>query len=99
MPLPEGLVGETDSKFGEQGKRTNSGVLSPANGGTGNVEEDFGTLTGGNSRPAVESDRREPGSIIGTNGITLRPARGEKGPRIDIPANGSKRPETLHYPK
>jgi hypothetical protein len=28
----------------------------------------------------------------------LRPARGNSGPRIDIPANGDKPHETLHYP-
>jgi hypothetical protein len=78
------------------GKRHNSGPLDPSQGGTGNPQKDFDALTGGQSGPA--GDRYPPGTLIGPNGITLRPGTGGKGPRIDIPEKGPKPPETLHYP-
>jgi RHS repeat-associated protein len=98
-PLPPVIVGEQDKDAGEQGKRHNSGPLAPEFGGTGNAEEDFGTLTGGNSAPAPEGSSLPPGSQVGTNGVILRPGTDTSGPRIDIPANGEKKHETLHYPK
>jgi len=60
-------------------------------GGSGDAEEDFGKLTGGSGQNASES-----GHQIGANGVRLRYT--DKGPRIDIPANGDKPHETLHYP-
>ncbi len=96
-PLPDRIVGTGPRKG--SGKTVKSGPLAPENGGTGDPTKDFGKLTGGNSRPAEPSDRAPPGTQIGGNDIRLRPASGRYGPRIDIPANGDKPPETLHYPK
>lgn len=98
-PLPEGLVGEQDSGSRTQGGRHNSGPLSEENGGTGNAEADFGKLTGGRSAPAPEGGRYPEGTQIGENGTIYRPASAGSGPRIDVPANGAKPHETLHYPK
>lgn len=97
--LPGGLVGVQDGKDGQQGGRINSGPLSPDHGGTGDSAKDFDKLTGGNSRPAAEGTGYPPGTTVGDNGIAHRPATGKAGPRIDIPANGDKSHETLHYPK
>ncbi|HEX7031208.1 MAG TPA: RHS repeat-associated core domain-containing protein, partial [Gammaproteobacteria bacterium] len=94
--IPEGLVGEQDGKGGSKKGRHNSGPLSEENGGTGSAEKDFEKLTGGNSGPAPEGSRLPEGSRVGENGIVLRPS--ENGPRIDIPSNGDKPRETLHYP-
>jgi len=96
--LPEGLVGtQDDPRAGQsRGKRHNSGPLSADNGGTGNPDEDFETLTGGTGESNPD---RAPGSSTGANGITIRPGKEGEGPRIDIPANGDKPPETLHYPE
>ena len=95
-PLPDGLVG--DSPSGPKGKRRNSGPLTPENGGTGNAEEDFGTLGGGTSEPASTGDGMPDGSQVAPNGTRFRPGTETKGPRIDVPANGDKPHETLHYP-
>ncbi|MGH9724934.1 MAG: RHS repeat-associated core domain-containing protein [Candidatus Acidiferrales bacterium] len=94
-PVPTGLVGTdpTPTKG-----RTNSGPLAPENGGTGDAGKDFGTLTGGKSGPAPEGKGYPAGTQIGENGTQLRPGSSTSGPRIDIPANGGKPIETLHYP-
>lgn len=97
--LPGDLVGVQDGKAGEQGKRVNSGPLDPAHGGAGDAVKDFDTLTGGKSSPASEEKKYPAGTLVGENGISLRPQVDGKGPRIDIPANGDKPHETLHYPK
>lgn len=97
-PLPTGLVGEQDKDAGEAGNRHNSGPLAPEFGGQGDANADFGTLTGGNSAPAPEGSTLPAGSQVGTNGVILRPATDSSGPRIDVPANGDKPHETLHYP-
>jgi len=94
-PLPEGLVGTQDEKAGPARRRHNSGPLDPSHGGTGDATKDFDILTGGQNEPA--GDRFPPGTLIGPNDITLRPGSGDAGPRIDIPGNGSKPHETLHY--
>jgi hypothetical protein len=96
--LPDTIVGVQDNKAGQQGKRHNSGPLAPEHGGTGNAEQDFGTLTGGKAKPAPEGSNYPPGTSVGENGISLRPGQGKVGPRIDIPASGTKPAETLHYP-
>jgi RHS repeat-associated core domain len=96
--LPGGLVGVQDGKSGQRGKRINSGPLAPEHGGTGDSEKDFGKLTGGESHPAPIG-QYAPGTTVGDNGIAHRPATEDSGPRIDIPANGDKPHETLHYPK
>ena len=92
--VPKTLVGIKDKKSGAQGKRFNSGPLAPENGGTGSIDDDFDVLTGGpgNYGPAPSGLGYPPGTVIGTNGISKRPTG-----RIDIPANGSKPVETLHY--
>ena len=96
-PLPGGLVGTQDGKGGQRGGRHNSGPLAPEHGGTGNADQDFNNLTGGRSAPDSTGDY-PPGTQVGENGVRLRPAKGLEGPRIDIPANGAKPHETLHYP-
>jgi RHS repeat-associated protein len=97
--VPKGLVGTKDGAGGEQGKRVNNGPLAPEHGGTGDAEKDFGSLTGGKSAPAPSDKGYPEGTRIGENGISHRPATEKSGPRIDIPANGEKPHETLHYPK
>lgn len=94
-PVPTGLVG-TDPKPTKG--RTNSGPLAPENGGTGDAGKDFGTLTGGKSGPAPPGSTLPPGTQVGENGTQLRPGTPTSGPRIDVPANGPKPIETLHYP-
>jgi hypothetical protein len=79
--------------------RINSGPLAPDHGGTGDSETDFGTLTGGKFGPAPADKGYPPGTLVGDNGISHRPETAKDGPRIDIPANGTKPSETLHYPK
>ncbi|WP_182084198.1 hypothetical protein [Aureimonas sp. ME7] len=90
-----GYVGTQDKDSRDQGNRHNSGPLAPENGGTGDAEKDFDHLTGGQSQPA--GDRFPEGSRVGPGGELFRPGSGSKGPRIDIPASGGKRHETLHY--
>lgn len=97
--VPKDLVGTQDDKSGRQGKRHNSGPLAPEQGGTGDAAKDFGKLTGGKSRPAPSDSTLPPGSRIGDNKIQIRPGKPGEGPRIDIPASGSKPIETLHYPE
>lgn len=95
--LPDDLVGEQDDKSGKtSGKRHVSGPLSPEHGGTGDAESDFGEL--GGTEGVIDIPRAGPGAKIAPNGIIYRPGNDKKGPRIDIPANGTKPPETLHYP-
>jgi hypothetical protein len=77
----------------------NSGPLSTENGGTGDAEKDFDSLTGGKSGPAPAGRRFKEGTKVGENGIALRPETDKSGARIDMPASGKKPHETLHYPK
>jgi filamentous hemagglutinin len=93
-----GLVGEQDDKSGSRGNRHVSGPLSDTHGGTGDPEADFDVLTGGKTGPAPEGSGYPEGTRVGENGIAIRPAQGDKGARIDIPARGDKPHETLHYP-
>jgi RHS repeat-associated protein len=88
-PLPDGLIGG-DPRPG--GGRTNTTAPNGAD-----PESVFGGLTGGQP-PTVLPD----GTKIGPNGIRLRPGRtlpngDKKGPRIDVPGNGDKPPETIHW--
>lgn len=94
--VPEELVGGNPKQGGGK-KGVNSDGLRPDKGGTGDPEQDFTNLTGGRSGPAPAGGTFPPGTIIGENGIRYRPPRNGKGARIDIPANGAKPPETLHY--
>jgi RHS repeat-associated protein len=97
--VPKELVGQKDGVGGERGRRVNSGPLTPEHGGTGDSEKDFGKLTGGKFNPAPADKGYPEGTRVGENGISHRPATDKSGPRIDIPANGDKPHETLHYPK
>ncbi|WP_197433909.1 RHS repeat-associated core domain-containing protein [Agrobacterium vitis] len=94
--VPQELVGTQDSKAAQRGNRYNSGPLDPQKGGTGNIDKDFDMLTGGRSK-TPEGGRYPSGTQIGENGISKRPGQAGEGGRIDIPANGSKPHETLHY--
>jgi RHS repeat-associated protein len=101
-PVPTDIVGDqSSSQAGEtkNGKRHTSGPLTPANGGTGDAKKDFDHLTGGTGKPMPGNDSRSsvPGAQIGANGVWIRPGEGDKGSRIEIPGNGTKLPETLHY--
>ncbi|MBY5969685.1 RHS repeat-associated core domain-containing protein [Halomonas denitrificans] len=94
------LLGDQSSpKAGsnKSGKRHTSGPLLEEHGGTGNFGEDLEVLTGG-TRPRQQGDSAPPGSLVGENGIFGRPKNSEGGSSIDIPANGGKPHETLHYP-
>ncbi|MCY0913329.1 RHS repeat-associated core domain-containing protein [Massilia antarctica] len=100
-PAPDVLVGDqSDPRAGsvKGGKRHTSG---PLNGGTGDAGTDFDKLTGGTGKPFPGSDSRSkiPGAQIGDNGVWIRPGTKNPGdgPRIEIPGNGNKLPETLHY--
>ncbi|WP_425470915.1 DUF637 domain-containing protein [Trinickia fusca] len=98
-PVPDGLVGDqSDPRAGPNkgGKRHTSGPLTPENGGTGDYERDLETLTGG-TRPWQPGDKAPPGSQVGQNGIFGRPQNSSGGKSIDIPPNGNKPHETLHY--
>ncbi len=92
------MVGsEDDPRAGvsNYGKRHTSGALTPDNGGVGIARPDFDTLTGGQKQPA--GGTWPAGTIIGPNGVVLRPGQKGDGPRNEIPGNGKKLPETLHY--
>jgi len=93
------LVGDqSDSRAGpnESGNRHTSGTLTPDNGGTGDYDQDLEALTGG-TRPWQPGDKAPPGSQVGENGIFGRPQNSSGGKSIDIPANGDKPHEPLHY--
>nr|WP_308632577.1 RHS repeat-associated core domain-containing protein [Massilia sp. YIM B02763] len=103
-PVPSDLVGDqSDPRAGpsNSGKRHTSGPLTPENGGTGDAEKDFDKLTGGTGKPFPDSDGRSkiPGAQVGDNGVWIRPGTKNPGdgPRIEIPGNDNKLPETLHY--
>jgi len=85
-PLPDGLVGENAEDSSGQRKNTDL----PPSAFPGTVQD----LTGGNLAP----DPNKPGHLVAPNGVRVRPGVGDKGPRIDIPANGAKPPETIHFP-
>jgi filamentous hemagglutinin len=98
-PLPGDLVGDqSDPRAGpnRNGGKHTSGPLVPAAGGTGGYQGDLDVLTGGTARPWQPGDKAPPGSQVGDNGIFGRP-NSSGGYSIDIPANGKKPHETLHY--
>jgi RHS repeat-associated protein len=97
--LPDKIVGDqSDSRAGvnSSGNKHTSGPLTPGNGGTGDFNKDLQTLTGG-TRESKPGDKAPPGSQIGPNGIFGRDPNSTGGKSIDIPANGQKPHETLHY--
>jgi RHS repeat-associated protein len=97
-PIPGNLVGDqSDPRAGQRGSRHTSGPLTPSNGGVGDASKDFDHLTGGTGQPFPDGNTRPPGSLIGDNGIWIRPGKNGEGPRIEIPGNENKPPETLHY--
>jgi RHS repeat-associated protein len=55
-----------------------------------------GGLTGGSLSPV--GGTYPPGSLGSPNGVIVRRPVGGSGPRIDVPGNGSKPPETIHFP-
>ena len=94
--LPSGYVGDSsDSRSGSnpKSKKRTSGELTPENGGTGNPLTDAEELAG-----PLKPVPGEPGTYIGENGIRYRPENTSGGASIDIPANGDRKHETLHYP-
>jgi RHS repeat-associated protein len=103
LPVPDDYVGVQGEKAGTSvsGNRHTSGPLAPEHGGTGDAQADFDKLTGGTGKPFPEGDKRagKPGVEIGDNGIWIRPGTKKPGDgqRIEIPGNGNKFPETLHY--
>jgi RHS repeat-associated protein len=97
--LPDKIVGDqSDSRAGpnKNGSKHTSGPLTPANGGKGDYKDDLETLTGG-TQESKPGDKAPPGSQIGQNGIFGRDPNSSGGKSIDIPANGIKPHETLHY--
>ncbi len=81
--LPTDLVG--DNPRSSSGQRVNTDL--PADDFPGAVDD----LTGGNTT--------DPGGQqVCPNGVRVRPGKTGQGPRIDIPANGAKPPETIHFP-
>jgi RHS repeat-associated protein len=95
-PLPTGPVGTPPHTEGKGGQ-IQSGPLHPNHGGSGNPHRDHDHLTGGTGKPN-NTGGRPPGTRVGDNGIQIRPGKPGQGPRIDIPPNGPKPGETLHYP-
>ncbi len=81
-PLPGGLTGTEP--------RETAGRINTT--GSGNPEETFDKLTGGTSTTSPEGHR------VGANGVRLRAGTATEGPRIDIPAKGARKHETVHYP-
>ncbi|MGH9697680.1 MAG: hypothetical protein ACRD5Z_26305 [Bryobacteraceae bacterium] len=82
--LPEKLIGN-NARPGRNRDKTDMPGVDPT------PDELFDRLTGGQSVILPDGTRR------GSNGIRLRPDSGS-GPRIDIPANGEKKHETIHFP-
>jgi RHS repeat-associated protein len=82
--LPDSLIGQNAQPGG---KRINTDLP----GTNPSPEELFTSLGGGQSITLPDGTRVAP------NGVRLRPDTGS-GPRIDIPANGSKPHETIHFP-
>ena len=94
--LPGELVGEDPTPRGS-GNSVTSGKLKPELGGNGDFEHDLGLLAG-ETRPAGPGDKAPPNAQVGQNGVFGRP-NSKGGNSIDIPANGEKPHEVLHYPK
>ncbi len=86
-PLPTTLVGSNPRA--SSGKRTNTDA--PQGGRT--AEEVFNDLGGGKGTVTTPK-----GAEKAPNGVQWRPATATKGDRVDIPANGTKPAETIHWP-
>jgi hypothetical protein len=68
-----------------------AGKILICRGSNPTSEELFDKLTGARSPTLPDGTR------VGPNGVRLRPDAGD-GARIDIPANGGKKHETIHFP-
>ena len=82
--LPTDLVG--DNPRDSSGKRKNTDAPPES------FPDIWDDLTGG----VYEDDPDRPGHKVCPNGVRGRPT--DKGPRIDIPGNDDKPPETIHFP-
>jgi RHS repeat-associated protein len=86
--LPTGLVGEAPRATGKNGGAA-VGTSLPADQFADTVK----TLTGGTlGQPDSKGRSTSP------NGVAVRTG-GKNGPRIDVPANGTKPPEIIHFPE
>ena len=83
-PLPGEIVGDNPRQ--SSGKRINTD--KPAGDFPGIVDG----LTGGNTKAD------DKGRAVCPNGVQIRPGKPGQGPRIDIPENETKPPETIHFP-
>lgn len=86
--LPGELVGDDPQATGKNGG-TAIGTSLPG----GKFADTVKDLTG-DSLGAPDSKGRS----VSPNGVSVRTG-GKKGPRIDIPANGTKPPEIIHFPE
>jgi hypothetical protein len=84
--IPDKIIGDNPKPASGSGSRVNTD--RPAGSFAGTVEE----LTGGQLTP----DPDRPGHLCCSNGVRVRPS--SQGPRIDVPANGPKPHETIHFP-
>lgn len=80
-----------DSLIGQNARPGGSRINTDLPGTNPTPEELFNSLGGGQSVTLPD------GTKVAPNGVRLRPDTGY-GPRIDIPANGSKPHETIHFP-
>jgi len=81
--LPTDLTGQNPRDG--SGRRVNTDL-------PGGSKDVFDQLSGGRS-----TDQGD-GTKIAPNGVRWRPGVGDQGPRVDIPANGARPHETIHFP-
>lgn len=82
--LPDSLTGQNPREG--SGKRVNTDL-------PGGAEELFDELSGGKSETLPD------GTKVAPNGVRYRSGNEERGPRVDIPAKGTRKHETVHFPK
>jgi RHS repeat-associated protein len=82
--LPTDIIGNNPEP--STGKRTNTDL--PADRFPDIVDD----LTGGSTKTDPK------GNQVCPNGVRIRPGKPGQGPRVDIPGNGPKPPETIHFP-
>lgn len=85
--LPTGIIGDEPRATGKNGGKA-IGTSLPSDKFADTVKG----LTGG----AISTPDNK-GRSTSPNGVSVRTG-GEAGPRIDIPANGTKPPEIIHFP-
>ncbi|WP_158272664.1 RHS repeat-associated core domain-containing protein [Luteibacter sp. OK325] len=85
--LPKGLVGDDPRATGKNGGEA-IGTSLPSDKFADTVKK----LTGG-----ATSTPDSKGRSTSPNGVSVRTG-GKSGPRIDVPANGTKPPEVIHFP-